>query len=382
MPERVLITGARAPAALDLARCFTAAGFETHMADCAPSRMASFSRAVTKVHRYPSPRVDLSGFAQTLRELTTSLEPRILIPTCEEVFYVAALNLPCAFAPDIATLRRLHSKYAFAQEATALGFSAPHTTRVQSAAALEPFLTDANTLVFKAEYSRFGTSALIGPSPEAVRALRPTEDAPWVVQQRIRGEEVSFYAASLDARLTAFTAYRSPWKFNGGAGYAFEPLDRALHDRLLAIAGNLAQKLIPRGQFACDVIVDGDGTPWLIECNPRATSGVHLFNRNAMLATALLGHHPEPALAASAAPKHVGPALWAYGLPTALEEARLGEWSERRRQSGDVISAPRDAAPIAGALIDTASLTLKAAFAGKTLTEMATADIEWNGEPL
>jgi hypothetical protein len=69
-------------------------------------------------------------------------------------------------------------------------------------------------------------------------------------------------------------------------------------------------------------------------------------------------------------------------LPTALQEARLGEWSERRRRSGDVISAPRDTAPIAGALIDTASLTLKAAFAGKTLTEMATADIEWNGEPL
>jgi hypothetical protein len=382
MTRRVLITGARAPAALDLARCFRAAGAEVHMADCAPSRMASFSRAVAQVHRYPSPRADFTRFAEAARELIAHLNPVLVIPTCEEVFYFAAIGDDRVFAPNSATLRRVHSKHLFAVDVAALGLPVPATRLQRSATALEPLLADASTLVFKPEYSRFGTQTYIRPSREVAASLRPSVEAPWVAQQFVRGFEVSLYAASVAARLVAFSAYRSAWKFEGGAGYAFEVLDRALHDRLLTIAETLAQKLIPRGQFACDVIVDADGTPWLLECNPRATSGVHLFERGAALAEAMLGERSAPAFAATAPPKHIGPALWAYGLPDALKHRRLSEWSARRKASADVISAPGDPAPVAGALIDTARLSAIALARGISLTAASTADIEWNGEAL
>jgi hypothetical protein len=382
MTERVLITGARAPAALDLARSFRAAGFEVHMADCAPSRMASFSRAVAQVHRYPSPRAHFPGFAQAIIDLMALTTPIVVIPTCEEVFYLGALGNELVFAPDAPTLRRLHSKHLFAEDAASLDLVVPTTILAKSAADLEPHLADADNFVFKPEYSRFGTQTLVGPSRDAVAALCPSETAAWVVQQRVRGSEVSFYAASVNSRLVAFSAYRSPWKFEGGAGYAFETLDDALHDRLLQIAEVLAQKLIRRGQFACDVIVDANGTPWLLECNPRATSGVHLFNRTPELALALLGRRDTPLLAADAAPKHIGPALWSFGLATAWKRARLKEWNARRAKSADVISAPDDSAPIMGAIIDTARLGARAIARGVSLTEASTADIEWNGEAL
>jgi hypothetical protein len=199
--------------------------------------------------------------------------------------------------------------------------------------------------------------------------------------QRIHGSEVSFYAASVGSRLAAFSAYRSSWRFDGGAGYAFEPLSTALHTHLYDIATQLAQKFVPRGQFACDVIVDAAGKAWILECNPRATSGVHLFDRNAALASAMLGRSDTPVVAKDL-DRHVGPALWAYGLPDAIKQRRLKEWRERRRRSRDVISAPGDRAPIAGALADTLRLSTAALFSGKRLTEMATDDIEWNGEPL
>jgi hypothetical protein len=60
----------------------------------------------------------------------------------------------------------------------------------------------------------------------------------------------------------------------------------------------------------------------------------------------------------------------------------LREWTARRRQSTDVISAPHDRAPLLGALMDTMQMSVNALLHGKRLTEMATADIEWNGEDL
>lgn len=382
MTERVLITGARAPAALDLARSFRAAGLEVHMADCAPSRMASWSHAVSKVHRFPSPRADFKAFAGRMRQLILDIDPVLVVPTCEEVFYLAAIANERVFAPDLADLRQVHSKYLFAQNAEAIGLSVPETRLIANASDLDRLLPDAENLVFKPDYSRFGSRTLVAPSRIDPATLRSLASGGWVAQRRVRGSEVCFYAVSESSRLVAFSAYRSPWRFKGGAGYAFETLAPAIHDRLLEIAGTLAQRLIPRGQFACDLMIDAQGTPWLLECNPRATSGVHLFHRGAALAEAMLDRRSTPALAIDATPAHVGPALWMYGLPTALMSRRMREWRERRCVSADVISAPGDVAPVPGALMDAARLSVIALLRGQSLTAASTADIEWNNEDL
>lgn len=380
MAERVLITGARAPAALDLARSFTATGFEAHMADCVPSRMASWSRAVAGVHPYPAPRGNSVDFSAAVSALAAQLEPVLIVPACEEVFHLAAVKTIASvlFAPPLGALRRLHSKMMFAEACAELGLPAPETSRFVSVAELDAFRADASELVFKPEYSRFGTHALVGPDANALRAVAPSVDTPWVVQRRVSGVEVSFYAASVNGRLAAFSAYRSTWRFGGGAGYAFEPLEPRLAGQLREMAEVLAKRLVLRGQFACDVMVDEAGAAWLLECNPRATSGVHMFGRSNELALAILGRSEAVAVGTMTA-AHVGPALWCYGLPEAV---RRGRWREWRRAGGDVIGAPRDRAPVLGALADTVGFGARALASGKGLAEVMTADIEWNGEEL
>ncbi|MBP6688355.1 MAG: hypothetical protein KA153_00060 [Hyphomonadaceae bacterium] len=380
MAERVLITGARAPAALDLARSFAAAGFETHMADCVPGRMARWSRAVTQMHRYPAPRTDAAGFNAAVSALAVRLKPALIIPACEEVFHLAAVKPieGLLFAPPLDALRRLHSKMMFADDCAALGLPAPKTSRVVSTADLDAFRASASEWVFKPEYSRFGTHALVGPDADAMRAVAPSAAAPWVVQRRVRGLEVSFYTATVNGRLAAFSAYRSTWRFSGGAGYAFEPLEARMAAQLREIAEIMARKLVPSGQFACDVMVDEAGTAWLLECNPRATSGVHMFGRSGELALAMLGRNETTVVGAMTA-AHVGPALWWYGLPEAV---RRGRWNEWRQAGADVIGAPGDRAPVLGALVDTVGFGARALASGKGLAEVMTADIEWNGEEL
>jgi hypothetical protein len=143
----------------------------------------------------------------------------------------------------------------------------------------------------------------------------------------------------------------------------------------------MAARLMAQGQFACDVIVDEAGKPWLLECNPRATSGVFMFERSAELAHAMLGQRDKPVMGAMAA-HHVGPALWFYGLPEALRRGRMAEWAARRQESQDVISAAGDRTPVLGALVDTMTFGGKALARGQGLAEVMTTDIEWNGEEL
>lgn len=378
MRERVLITGARAPAALDIARSFAAAGFDVHMADCVTSHMARWSRGVSGVHRYPSPRRDTAGFRKTVLSLVERLAPRLVVPACEEVFHLAMMaDAPKGlFAPGWPVLRHLHSKAMFAENCSALGLPVPETMALASQEDCAAFRKMAADYVFKREYSRFGTRTIVGPTPGELAIIAPSPAERWVAQRRVRGSEVSFYAVSAGSRLTAFAAYRSTWRFAGGAGYAFESLEAAMSDRLRVIAETLAERLIPKGQFACDVMIDREGAPWLLECNPRATSGAHFFGRSAELARAMLG---EASAAGDALQRHVGPALWAYGL---RDGKRREEWRQAWRAGKDVIGAEGDSAPVFGALLDTMAFGVKALASGKSLVEVTTADIEWNGEEL
>jgi hypothetical protein len=379
----VLITGARAPAALDLARAFAAAGYAVHMADCAPCRMARWSRAPVAVHAYASPVEDPAAFERDLRGLVARLEPDLILPTCEEVFHLARLARRWPdlarrlYAPDFETLRTLHSKRLFAQACVAHGLPVPQTWSCEGPEDLA-VLPPAEALVFKPEYSRFGVHTLIQPDPGRLATVRPTPDAPWVAQHHVAGVEVSFYAACRDGRLSAFCAYGSRWRERGGASYGFEAPPALVAAGLLTIAEVLARAVVRNGQFACDAIIDAQGQAWLLECNPRATSGVHLFGRSADLALALAGAGPE-VHAAQGELRYLVPAYWLFGLPDAVRTGRLGDWWRGLRTGRDVIGAPGDRWPVLGALVDSLAFSVKALASGRSLAAVMTADIEWNG---
>lgn len=382
MSRRVLITGARAPAALDLARSFVAAGYEVHMADCRTVWSARLSRAPTAVHRYASPVADPERFAGDIAGMIDRLKPDLVVPVCEEVFHLArsARTQPrlarTLAAPPLEALTALHSKHRFMTLCAAQGIAAPQTWRLDDREALTS-LSDPSALVFKPEFSRFGVETVIRPEDEALARIHPTPERPWIAQRHIAGDEVCFYAVARNGRLTAFCSYRSAWRTRGGAGYAFTPLPTGTHEALRDVAERLAPH-VGDGQFACDVIVDADGRPWVIECNPRATSGAHLFGRDPRLATAFTSEG-ETLTVARFAPRHLAPALWLLGLPAALREGRLGEWRRALREGKDMVAAPGDHGPLVGALIDGATFGLEAWRSRAPLAAAMTADIEWNG---
>lgn len=385
MAERVLITGARAAAALDLARDFVAAGWEVHLADCRVSHMARASRLPLHHHLYPAPVTERAAFREAIATLVEGEGIDLVVPTCEEVFHLAApaLDRPLGerlFAPGLATLRQLHDKLAFARACAAWGLPVPESHALEGPDDVVRFSAEASDWVFKPCFTRFGDEALVGPAPAALARISPSPEMPWLAQRRIRGSEMCFYAVARHGTLVAFSAYRSGWRLGGGASYAFEPLEKSEAAHLRAIAARLAEAAKIQGQFACDAMIDSGGQPFLIECNPRATSGVHLLTGSGALARAMAGgeridHQGDT-------PAYLAPAMAVYGLPQALLEGRLRDWARLLAGGHDAISRSGDRWPIAGALRDAAGFFREGRRHSITITAATTRDIAWNGEDL
>ena len=365
--SRILITGARAPVTRDLAYALSAAGHDVHLADVFRTRTAGRF----PWHRYAPPVQAPDGFARDLVKINVDSRPDLVIPLCEEVFHLAELSGLPLFAPAPKTLLRLHSKSAFNRWVRGLGLDAPDTE-----AAVPQDAERAATSVFKPEFSRFGVHCLVRPAPDRIAHLAQDRANPWLRQDYIAGDDLCFHAIARNGRIRAFAAYRSDWRTNGGASYYFQPLPPALSQRLLDIATTIVTAGSLTGQMACDLRRDADDRLWLIECNPRGTSGLHLLTHDPEgLANAFL-HDEGDGLTASETPVCLGPAMAVFGLPAALRGARVRQWRDDLRRARNALGG---AAP--GALIDSVVHGFRAAMRGKTLSQVLTEDIEYNGSP-
>lgn len=370
---RLLVTGARAPVAVEIARLLLGAGHEVHTADSGPFDLAGAVKGVRR-HRLPPPRHEPAAFGRTTAEIVTREGIDLVIPTCEEVFYFAAARdqghaIPL-FAPDFGTLKRLHDKHAFIALAAGLGLAVPHTQRLESKAqamALAPYSRD---LVFKPVFSRFGTQTLVGRRPDR---LAPTPERPWIAQERLQGEEFCLYATAVQGRMTAFCAYRPSYRLGKASSFYFEPV--AVPDGE-ALARRFIEALSYTGQIAFDVMRGSDGRLLPIECNPRATSGVHVLAPVPGFAACLAGEGRDQPLAAPSDPAMLALAMFLIALP-ACRFGRLGAWRHDFRRARDVLAGFNGRA--FGMLARQGIESLRQRM---PLRSIATHDIEWDGEAI
>lgn len=375
--KTVLITGARAPVALDLAHSFAAAGYAPHLADGITPIGARLSRfGVRNFHRFASPRYYFDQFTNDLARLTERLSPVLIIPVCEEVFYVAAAAARLGishlvFAPPLDLLRRLHSKVEFAQ---ICGAAAPQTRRVDSVDGLQAWRGQASNLVFKPEFSRFAVETLVRPAPEELDRVVPSRAQPWAVQDFVAGEELCLWSAAREGRVVAFAAYKPLWRLGRSSSFYFEPDN---DPELLTFCQNIAAATNATGQLAFDVIRRPDGVVVPIECNPRGVSGIHLFGAAPALVRAILGEQEFAKPEAGA--RHLGPAMWLLGAPGALAHGRFGAFRRDLRRSRNAFALPGETFMNAAALLDAARFFLGGLARGRSASAHSTHDIEWNG---
>lgn len=209
-----------------------------------------------------------------------------------------------------------------------------------------------------------------------------------------------------EGRLLAHVCYRSVLRLAGrgadgratqGAGIVFEDVTAA-RPEIRDFVRELVAARCFSGQIAFDFIRDERAT-YVIECNPRATSGVHLFGDDDALAEILLGAAEsrrvdtrvergageivvEPPRGARPRTRKLGFALPFAG---ALAQGEVRAWPSLLRHAlgtPDVVYRRDDPMPALAAPLSLAELALVAARERRPLTAATTYDIEYDGQPL
>lgn len=385
---RVLITGSRAPVALDLARQLAQAGHQVWMADSQRWPIGRFSKYIQAYHRLPRPVEQLAQFRECVERIVAENKIDRIIPTCEEIFFFdeAWSKSGLAVRSPLDCLQKVHSKFQFARLVESLlfeGVSSPATELVDSTSDLERFLETSAEYVFKPVYSRFASRTLIRPSSKSLRSLvKPTQSDPWVAQRFVEGKEYSTYCIAHQGRLAAIACYHSIFKAGKGSGIYFVP---HRDEPVVKFSAALVEKLQFTGQLGLDLIQDSQGKIWILEGNPRATSGVHLFLAHDQLACSLLGlRRPDHPLVqpSSTQPIALSFAMPFWGVKSAYQQGLLASFLNLWWKARDPVIQFRDFAPTLGILAALCELSWISLREGCSLAQASTHDIEWNGEPL
>lgn len=454
--QRILITGGRAPVALELARLLHRAGHTVYAAESLDHYLCRSSNTVEGTAALPAPRQHTQAFLAELERLVIQWRIDLLIPTCEEIFYVAQgleqLRPHCqVLCPELEVLHRLHHKAEFISWVAELGFQVPATALIEDKSAwseVEAYgigakprdrvgsvdppsssvlghpvmdLSEAPSLmplplVFKPAYSRFASRVILPERrrheqrserilstgkqqdmrlrqirslsgkaalyrDEAMRELSPSK--PWVAQEFIEGQAWCTYSVVYEGRLIAHAAYACHYR-TGQAG-ACVHFQQAEQPALLDWVKRFTAEIGYTGQISFDFIQAKDGTLYPIECNPRVTSGVHLFEPGDGLAEALT--QPEVvALSDRVVMPRTGSAamirlaMLGSGFKYVRGARTWRQWMNALRRARDVIRRPEDPGPFTEQLRMIYHVWQRSRRLGMTVTQALTEDIEWNGD--
>jgi len=174
------------------------------------------------------------------------------------------------------------------------------------------------------------------------------------------------YSIWEEGKMKACCFYRPEIRFGKGASIYFESVDYStLKEKIQAFG----ESLNFHGQLSFDFI-DKNGKYYVLECNPRATSGAHLFSNK------LAAIFFEKDLISKTNPKPKGlKFLMLMNNPSLL-------FSSKYHNTKDVLYFTKDLMPMLMQVFSIFEVILLAWRKDLTLLEATTFDIEWNGEDM
>lgn len=377
--KRVLLTGGRAPVALHLARMLNRDGFTVYIAESEPYHLTKKSNAIQQSFTIPKPNDQHEQFISTLLQCCVQHHIQLIIPTCEEIFHIAKAKMMfeqqgiAVFCEPIETLHLLHNKYTFNRFLQARGFVYPKTQQFTTIQELQCFLQSAPTeYVLKASYSRFASHVYFVRTVDQLPQIEISQDNPWILQRSIAGSQYCSYSVVRQGKLLAHTCYPTLYTAGIGANVFFKHIEMPQIEQFVR---KFAKELNFTGQIAFDFIKGADGAFYPLECNPRATSGLHLFEEVADF-TQLFVEDTQQVL-------YPTNATYKLGLPMLLSGGLFKKPRTFLRDflaARDVIYARTDPIPYFYQAVYVVVLLTRKLKTGQSLTELMTTDIEWGGK--
>lgn len=378
MKKKVLVTAGRMPAALEICRGLARTGASVVAVDCYARQICQGSQAVSRTYTIASPRFDFLRYKADILEIVRKENIDLIVPVSEDVLYLSRFADELAkdcdlFFPSSDLLFKVHHKQKFIELSRDLGLSVPRSELYTDASQLPDYC--AKDYILKQVYSRAGQGVIFAAAGEHPRTYGVDSDGSWVVQERLLGETLCSCTIVHRGKVVSHLVYR-PSVIAGSVGVVFRQVDQPA---IRSWVENFARKTAYHGIVSFDFIVSPKGEVSAIECNPRPTSGVHLFEPE-MLGYAIQDPtRPIPVLSKRQR------AQVTLGMLTALP-AVFRNTGRRREALGDIFRARdvmfswRDPLPALYQLVCYAYLFYQSRRRKTSLVDCMLDGVEWNGE--
>ena len=380
---KVLVTGLRAPAALEICHHLSRS-HEVFGADSVYFALCRGSQSVKKFFLIPSPRNTPHLFKDKLISIIKSENIDLLIPTCEEIFFISFFKNDIekfcdVFCDEHDKLKMLHSKWRFLKTLDNFDVAAPDSYCITDFSKLnEDIMQNSKNLVFKSEFSRFASSVFISPQKTDMRKLNISESNPLLVQKRIFGTEYCTYGIAHYGKLVAHSCYKPVYKFGVGSGIYFQSIS---HTKILNFCEEFCKKNTFHGQIGFDFIDSTEGQLFALECNPRTTSGVHLFSFVENLACAFESGSKQSLLKAQTKQAKMNAlAMIISSIKLLFSPRQIIQFLKDFWKAKDTLFKLKDPAPFFFQFLLTFEFLTKSVFKKIKLRSAMTHDIEWNEE--
>ena len=364
--KTVLLTLGRLPPGLDIARGFAALGWRVLVADPYSMHLAKMSRAVSECFRVRVPIDDRSGYLEDLERIVRDHRVDLVVPVSEETMYVAALDsVSERFCMPQSDTLGLHDKFRFI--ATARDFSLPvPATRLAD----DPKSADIRQrggFIAKPRFSCGGRGVTFHAAGDALAG-----DSNWLIQEQLEGDHVSVFCIARDGSTLASSAYRGTVT-DGSVSVAFERIDCEIAE---SWARSFVEQTGHTGFIAFDFIVGDDGAARAIECNPRATSGIHFIDEGS-IAAAVLGEATDSIPLRAERHRTESYSCFTKLLGNVFRPREFRRILRELRRSSDVTWASSDPWPFLLMMINTWPVIWRALTRRETFAVASMLDIEW-----
>lgn len=295
----VLLTLGRLPSALEIARAFSSRGFRVIVAEPFAWPLCRLSKHVDKCFQTVSPVLDTHEYQSQLLSIMEDERVSLVIPVSEETPFVAGLKgrlpnsvkLVCMGQPSVLML---HDKYQFATWAARHDLPVPHTALADDEQALRSVLS--SDYVLKPRLSCSGVGIRFGQANEALQGAEASSGN--IVQQTVPGISCNTFTIASKGKPIIMIAYKSLLQ-SGSVSVCFEQIDTPA--QIVLFVTRAVELLHYTGMISFDFLQDANGQWQAIECNPRATSGIHFVPQEQLVDALLEQAGGEQAVRASPA---------------------------------------------------------------------------------
>lgn len=383
MIKNILITFGRSFLALEMARHWHRAGYRVFIADSLKHHVSKYSNAIIKNFKLPSPRFHPQEYIRHLLNIVENEKIDLVLPIYEEISYISkALSLfPAScrvFSPPFALYRQLQDKWQFQEMLHQFGFDSLKSCLIRTQKELEnhDFTT---SFALKPCFSRASHNVQKIEPNQKMPQLDLDPHNPWIAQEWVTGQRFCSYSICQNGKVTAQGIYPVHYAINGNSCITFEAVE---HSGIAKWITTLVDRIQFTGQIAFDFI-EKDQKLFAIECNPRATSGLLLFNGLPGIPQSILDDSiASPLVPQIGTRRQIAMGMLLYGWKrNAKPGNNLKDFLIDLFGIKDVVFSGKDPKPFLYEPWIFSHLWMESRQLGLTIPEFFTHDHDWNGCP-